>query len=348
MNVYAAYNEYLRPMTKRVEQALMDIPDLEPELREPYIVAVSGGMRFRPALMYLAFKMCGGLNGEAWLSAAVSMELLHKASLIHDDLVDGDPLRRGRPSFHCVHGSDRAIIMGDLLVALAYKAMNEFGDYVSVEVYREVNKRFTRAHYAMCCGELLELMPCEGIPDTEYARKVLDGKTASLMEQALAIGAVLGGGDNPEVDALGEYGKCIGLVFQTVNDINNLTGSDSYVKGIHLSDLRAGRLGFPMIGLGMHIGQRRLEQLCAKASLGGEATAHVQNELRALISGGPVRQWLDDILGNLADQAYNALSPFSPSQEKEILQLIGREMFASWFWKPTFNDRVIGNEALIP
>lgn len=190
------------------------------------------------------------------------------------------------------------------------------------------------AHYNMCRGELLELVDWEGAPGLDWAERVLTGKTTSLIEQSLAIGAVLGGGNVFEANALGKYGKSIGIIFQTANDINNLSGFDSDVKGASLGDLVGRRVGFPMVGLAMHLGKERFENLRQLAEKGGEGKRFAENELTRLMEKGQVRLWLDSILSKFRSEALNALSVFPASVEKQALESVGMEMFESWFWRP--------------
>jgi geranylgeranyl pyrophosphate synthase len=334
MDTRTLYEECLSGIVRQVEQQLIECPNLEPEFKEMYLAAVGSGMRFRPCLAYIAHRMCGGGAEEALMLAAVAIELLHKASLIHDDLIDGDTLRRGNSSFHHVYGSEKAVIMGDFLVARAYLAMNDLEEFVPLEVWREVRRRFTAAHRDMCSGELLELVELEGIPTLDRAERVLIGKTASLIEQSLAIGAVLGGGNVSEVNALAKYGRLVGVIFQTANDINNLSGFDSDVKGASLSDLAGRRVGFPIVGLAKYLGKERFENLCQLAEKGGEGKRLAEIELTRLMEKGQVRLWLDRILGEFRSEAINALSVFPQSLEKQALESVGMEMFESWFWRP--------------
>ncbi len=334
MDTRTLYEECLSGVVHEVEQQLIKCPDLEPEFEKMYLTAVGSGMRFRPCLAHIAHTMCGGGAEKALIPAAVALELLHKASLIHDDLIDGDTLRRGESSFHHVYGTEKAVIMGDFLVARAYLVINDLEEYVPLEVWREVRRRFTAAHYDMCSGELLELVECEGIPTLDRVERVLIGKTASLIEQSLAIGAVLGGGNVFEVNALAKYGRLIGIIFQTANDINNLSGFDSDVKGDSLSDLVGRRVGLPIVGLAMYLGKERFENLCQLAQKGGGGKKLAEIELTRLMKEGQVRLWLDSILGKFRSEALNALSVFPTSLEKQALESVGMEMFESWFWRP--------------
>ncbi len=155
------------------------------------------------------------------------------------------------------------------------------------------------------------------------------------MEQSLAIGAVLGGGNAQEIDALAKYGRFLGFIFQTVNDINNLTGFDSNTKGASLGDLEEQRVGFPpMVGLAMQVGEERLAALSAQARRDAEGAKQAGIEMSVLLEEGPVRQWLEGILEDLQQEAVRALSAFPESFERHALESICKDMFESWFWEP--------------
>ena len=352
----ALYDQLLAPVARQVDMKLADeAHNLPAQLRDMYDCAVGGGMRFRPCLMYLAYLACSvGMGGECerdggdgcgscagidnLIQLASAVELLHKASLIHDDLVDCDMLRRGRPSFHAVFGSERAVIMGDLLVAMAHDVVERMRSVLPAAMHAEVRSRFNRAHLDLCRGELLELAAeLRGRPLTcDYVDRVIEGKTASLMAQSMALGAVIAGAPGPRVDALARYGRCMGFVFQTINDINNLTGFDRGVKGQAMTDLVLGRVGYPVLGL---------EQVGLLASeIKRVERADDGLRLRKLVQEGRLRVWLDGVICEYADQARQALKALPECGARDALDSIGREMFESWFWNPESSIDRLGGE----
>ncbi len=356
-DIRALYDNLLAPVARRVDAGLTaQRSDVPAELREMYTYAVSGGMRFRPCLMYLAYLACssnGGSDGrsesslglENLVELALAVELLHKASLVHDDLIDQDPLRRGRPSFHAVFGCERAVIMGDLLVAMAHGAMARMRSILPSDMYVEIQSRLNKAHLDLCCGELLELAFASSPPAPEQAsehfsvatatcdhvERVIYGKTASLIEQSLAMGAIMAGAPASHIEALADYGRHMGFVFQTVNDINNLTGFDRLVKGQAMTDLVLGRVGYPVMGLVRAMGPERLRSLASGADAGSGCSRDVLCELA---EAEPFRDWLDGVVREYADCARQALQALPESGARDALDSIGREMFETWFWSP--------------
>ncbi len=352
----ALYEQLLAPVARQIDARLADeAHDLPAELRDMYDYAVGGGMRFRPCLIYLAYIVCGaGMDGEGgrggadgcggWvgidslIQLASAVELLHKASLVHDDLIDGDALRRGRQSFHAVFGSERAVVMGDLLVAMAHDVVERMRSVLPTGVYSQIRSRFNKAHVDLCRGELLELVAAlrERPLARDYVDRVIEGKTGSLMEQSMAMGAIIAGAPAVRVDALARYGRCMGFVFQTVNDINNVTGFDLGVKGQAMTDLVLGRVGYPILGLAMSTGAGQIGPLTPEAERSGDA-------LRELAQEGRMRIWLEGIICEYADRARQALKAFPECGARDALDSIGREMFESWFWNPESSiDRLGG------
>ncbi len=339
----ALYDRLLAPVARQVDAELaQEANSLPAELREMYDYAVGGGMRFRPCLMYLACLACGAdtvcsveEDGYSLIRLASAVELLHKASLVHDDLIDEDTLRRGRPSFHAVFGSERAVVMGDLLVAMAYAAVGRLRPLLPLATYDAIQSRFNKAHLDLCSGELLELAAASSEPiaalglTLDYVERVIEGKTASLMEQSLAMGSVMAGAPASCVDALARYGRCMGFVFQTVNDINNLTGFDQIVKGRSMTDLALGRVGYPSFGFAA---------AADDAAVGRETPRQLRrSDCPASAPGCSNRalyDWLGEVIHGYAEQARHALRALPKSGARDALDSIGREMFETWFWKP--------------
>ena len=158
------------------------------------------------------------------IPAAMSLELLHKASLVHDDLVDGDRLRRGRPAFHALYGEAKAVVLGDLLVAMGYKALRALE--VPPHVLQPVREAFETAHFQLCQGELLELATAGCIDAFSHSSDIVYGKTACLIEKSLEIGGIVAPAHIEAVAIRQDQGTC----FQIINDMNNPTDLDHEVR----------------------------------------------------------------------------------------------------------------------
>ena len=214
--------EEIRCRTTGVVKRLNNLRFKDAEHNKMFRYAVAGGKRLRPALVVLGSEIVGGCS-ERVLDAAVAVELLHKLTLIHDDIVDHDDYRRGRRSFHTVFGVDRGIIFGDLLIGRAYELIEGLEQAYSAEIVLQCVQILNNTLRNLSSGELLDISfeDSSAISMEQYLAAIA-GKTASLTESSLKIGAVLGGGSAEVVQKLCECGYLLGLAFQIRNDLNDI------------------------------------------------------------------------------------------------------------------------------
>jgi geranylgeranyl diphosphate synthase type II len=186
----------------------------------------AGGKRLRPALALAACRAAGGPEDRA-LPFAAALELVHTYSLIHDDLpsMDDDDLRRGRPTSHKVFGEATAILAGDALHTLAFEVV--LADTQPPALAAALALELARAAGCdgMVGGQVEDLAADGQAPDAERIRRIHRGKTAALIRASCRGGAMAGGGDARTVDALDRYGSHLGLAFQIVDDVLDVTGT---------------------------------------------------------------------------------------------------------------------------
>ena len=202
----------------------------------------AGGKRLRPLALTLAGRMYG-LSESLGIKAGASVEILHNFTLIHDDIMDKDTLRRGVPTVHTVYGTDMAIIAGDLLFAKAFEALTELINY-DIDPGRIVSaaKELSWAAVTVAEGQALD-MSFERKVDVsvdDYITMVFK-KTAALFKSSLVIGALLAGAPEEEIEKLTEYGSDIGIAFQIRDDILGLVGDEKVLGKPVFSDLREGK-----------------------------------------------------------------------------------------------------------
>ncbi|HPT82988.1 MAG TPA: polyprenyl synthetase family protein [Limnochordia bacterium] len=325
------YHQRLKPFINQVEERLLELP-VHPALREMYREAVSGGKRFRASLSLLGFLVCGGEDVQCIIPAAVSLELLHKASLVHDDLVDGDALRRGRPTFHARYGEEAAVILGDLLVAMGYRHLNRL--QVPRQVLEQVRGAYEEAHWQLCTGELLELATAGSLNGFAYAQDIVYGKTACLIEKSLQIGGLLAQGELAHVQALAHYGRLMGTCFQIINDLNNLTELDREVKGRSCGDLKDAKISMPLAaarGILAEDDFMALWQALTGAVPSGRSEAVAR--FRELLLSPQISERIRGQVRELRNQARSCLEQVPPGPGREILQMVGEEIFEEWFWR---------------
>ncbi|HUP92008.1 MAG TPA: polyprenyl synthetase family protein [Solimonas sp.] len=204
-----------------------------------YIVA-AGGKRLRPALVLLSARALGCGSPEPVLLAA-TIEFIHTATLLHDDVVDESGLRRGRKTANAVWGNAGAVLSGDFLYSRSFQMMVEAGRM-------DVMRLLADTTNAIAEGEVLQLLNC-GDPDVSEERylRVIELKTARLFEAACRLGAIAADQPKDVQDRMGRYGHCLGMAFQLVDDLLDYI-ADPAVSGKNLgTDLAEGKPTLPLI-----------------------------------------------------------------------------------------------------
>ncbi len=200
----------------------------------------SGGKRLRPALVMLSGRACGGTAAQL-VPLAAALELVHTATLIHDDIVDESSTRRGVETVSQRWGPGVAVLTGDLMFAASFSILSGYGD-------PEILSLMSHVIGEMCTGEI-EQYACRGdLDQTEglYLKRI-GRKTASLMSAATSLGATVGGGSQAERRALASYGYHLGMVFQIRDDILDLGGTSSQMGKNTAADLLNGVVTLPLI-----------------------------------------------------------------------------------------------------
>jgi geranylgeranyl diphosphate synthase type II len=221
------FEQYLEERRAWVEQALDDCLPREtepPELlhRAMRYSVQSGGKRLRPILCLASAEAAGG-TAESALRPALALECFHTYTLVHDDLpaMDNDDLRRGRPTTHKVFGESIAILAGDALHTFAFELLSQCPQAAAL-VAELARAAGTRGVAGGQCDDL----QAEGLPpDPTLVRRIHERKTASLIEASCRMGGICAAAPPMTLEALGRYGRAIGLAFQIVDDILNVTST---------------------------------------------------------------------------------------------------------------------------
>ena len=229
------------------------LPEIEAEIQEQLNslnslvfpvadhVLGSGGKRLRPMLCILVAGAMG-LRDRSVYSLASALELVHSATLLHDDILDNAELRRGKEASHLVFGEKQTILAGDALLARANRIVSEYGDTRLVECLSE-------AIYSTATGEILEIqkMMQTGLSSEEYL-EIIKGKTAYLIQSSCESGAILAGVDSEWQQTARELGINLGVAFQLVDDALDYTPSLELGKPMG-GDLREGKITLPLLYL---------------------------------------------------------------------------------------------------
>ena len=224
----ALYTQRLQQHLSLVEQHLCEyLPQGDGVEAVMRYACDGGGKRIRPVLLLECCRLCGGDVNEA-LPFAAAIEYIHSYSLVHDDLpcMDNSPLRRGKPSAHAKYGETMALLAGDALLNRAFEVMLSAKTAHPTRALRAAATLADNAGVAgMIGGQVLDLESEGKTIDLSTLKRLQEGKTAALLTAACRMGAILGGGTDEQVDRAGRYGYYLGLAFQVVDDLLDVTAT---------------------------------------------------------------------------------------------------------------------------
>lgn len=200
----------------------------------------SGGKRLRPMLTIAAARMFG-YDGDNHINLAASVEFMHSATLLHDDVVDESDMRRGKPAAHMVWGNQASVLVGDFLLGQAFKMMVEVGILDALEV-------LSGAAAVIAEGEVMQLVVAHKLATTEDEYlAVIKAKTAALFSAAAEVGPIIAGKGQPEREALRSYGVNLGAAFQLIDDALDYSGKSGDLGKNIGDDFREGKMTLPVI-----------------------------------------------------------------------------------------------------
>lgn len=294
-------------------------------------VLSSGGKRIRPVLLFLAAELCG-YTGPRCVQVAAAVELLHTATLLHDDVVDLSQLRRGRPSANAVWGNRRAVLVGDFFYARASSMIVEDGDPDILWVFADTIRQ-------MAEGELLQLQRSfdPSVTEAHYYR-VIDRKSAALLSAACEAGSILGGVTRAERRRLAEFGRELGLAFQLRDDALDYEAGEAALGKSRYADLREGKVTLPVL-LALkrctHAERDEVAELLKRAARAaaasadgpGDATALADADLAPVIRLVAQHRGVEDTVRRADEhvaRATAAIAPFPSGAAKEALLAAAR------------------------
>ena len=223
-----------RLIVERMQSPVALIPQLA-----GHIVA-SGGKRLRPMLTLGAARLCD-YRGQRHVALAAAVEFIHTATLLHDDVVDSSDLRRGRDTANAVWGNKPAVLVGDFLFSRAFELMVADGSLRVLEI-------LSRASSVIAEGEVHQLLTTSDIETTEAAYlAVIEAKTAELFAAASRIGAVVAERPAAEEEALGRFGRNLGIAFQLVDDMLDYSARQAELGKSVGDDFRDGKITLPVL-----------------------------------------------------------------------------------------------------
>jgi geranylgeranyl pyrophosphate synthase len=274
-------------------------------------IVSSGGKRIRPRVTLLAYLAAGGEDAMTAVDLAAALEMVHTATLVHDDINDHSLMRRGKITVHARWGRTFALLAGDYLFTKVYELMAPYGDFYNVIM--------ADACVKLVEGETLQAIAAKaGEMDRETYKKIISRKTASLFEAAARMGAKLAGANDELIENLAEYGHNLGLTFQIVDDILDIIGDPETLGKPVGADIAQGR-GVMAAQNGGKLGVAEKERETATAVLEEDPLQKMMAQLRE--SGAVEIARLQAI--EMANRARTALVtvPKSPAQA-ELADLI--------------------------
>lgn len=234
--------DLVRADLEKVEReiSLESIASVEAVTTISQYLQAGGGKRLRPILLLLSAKLIGEAGPNAIRMAAV-VELIHAATLVHDDVIDTAVTRRGRPSINVVWGNHRSVLAGDWLYMQAFQIALRERNFHVLDLLISLTQMMVE-------GELLQMERLRRIDVSEADyMELVDRKTASLFSACARLGVLMGGGDEAQENRLGEYAWNLGMAFQLIDDILDFTSREAILGKPVGNDLREGKVTLPLI-----------------------------------------------------------------------------------------------------
>lgn len=291
-----------------------DVPII-PALAEHLIAA--GGKRLRPLLTVAAARLAAsdgaGSENDHCLKLAAAVEFIHTATLLHDDVVDGSQLRRGKVAAHLIWGAAQSVLVGDFLFARAFELMVETNSMKALEI-------LARASRVIAEGEVLQLMRSHDLNLSQAVYlEIIQAKTAELFAAASEAGAVSAGVDAAKAQALKAYGLNLGLAFQLVDDALDYGGTTEALGKNAGDDFREGKATLPLLLAIARSGPREAE-FWERAIGRREQTEADFRRARELIVGTGALDATLDLAADYADKAKAALAIFPANDWRGALE----------------------------
>lgn len=281
-----------------------------PALAEHLIAA--GGKRLRPLITLAAARLAGGV-GDAHHKLAAAVEFIHTATLLHDDVVDGSEMRRGKTAAHLIWGSAQSVLVGDFLFARAFELMVETGSLRALAI-------LSRAASVIAEGEVLQLTRAHDLKlSQDLYLEIISAKTAELFAAAAEAGAVAAGASEAQIQALRAYGLNLGLAFQLVDDALDYGGQSEVLGKNAGDDFREGKATLPLL-LAIARTAGREDAFWDRAVGRRDQTEADFKRARELIVGTGALQATLDLAGDYADTAKGALGVFPPGDWRTAME----------------------------
>lgn len=311
-DIFPLYQDEMRQVEAHLDRYITSDVKLIPEIAHHLID--SGGKRLRPLLHLICARLCG-YSGKHRFGLAASIEFIHTASLLHDDVIDEALIRRGKTSANRLWGNAASILVGDFLYSKAFNLLSDIGN---IRIFRLMSKMTN----VMSEGEVFQLMKCgdTSLTEEEYL-SIVEKKTAVLISSACESGAVLGGAPESRARALGQYGHDIGMAFQITDDtLDYMAREEDFGKSIG-KDLEEGKMTLPLIYTLSHCPPSRRERMKTAIEKKDLSYETIRNIFEVVQKSGGIDYSLQRA-EQFITQAQNRLNVFPTGPEKEHLTAV--------------------------
>jgi len=319
MEVVDILKKYSKDIDVEIENSLGTVDPDELQKSTQHLIK-AGGKKIRPSLVVLSSEAVGGSAKDA-LKTAAAVELIHTFSLIHDDIMDKDVMRRGKPSVHIVWGEPMAILAGDTLFSKAFETVLETEiDGVSYERVVNALKTVVDSCIKICEGQAFD-MCFEGnfdVKEEEYM-KMIYKKTGALIAAATRSGAIIGGGSPVEVETLTAYGRLIGLAFQIQDDYLDVASDEENLGKPVGSDIVEGKMTLMVVHALSNASADDKKEIVS--ILKADEDTDVDRAIELFEKYGSINYAHDIALDNV-DQAKKLLETLDESEAKVALAMI--------------------------
>ena len=296
---------------EKIKSKLSSKVDLVDEMTNYHLR--TGGKRLRALLTLGAAKICGYTKGSRDVNLAACVELIHAATLMHDDVIDNSEVRRGKKTLNSIWGNQSSILVGDYLLSRCFEMMVEDGNL-------EILKLLSSTSAEISQGEVLQLQHKGEIDMLEETYlKIISAKTASLFAAATKVGSILSGQEKKIKEALEFYGKNLGLTFQIADDTLDYNSELKFFGKKIGNDFFEGKVTLPIILLYQKVNAKEKTEL-KKLFEKNERNNHELEKVLILIKHYNVISDCYEKAEYFINLASNSLSIFDESKEKEILK----------------------------
>jgi geranylgeranyl diphosphate synthase type I len=306
------------PVNEFIENILQDRKPKQLYEASRYVLS-TGGKRLRPFLTIKACEAAGGTMKDA-IPFAAALEILHNFTLVHDDVMDHDELRRGEPTVHRKFGEPMAILAGDLLFAKVYQCVLDYAPpHMSSDDVINVLQKMTDAIIVLCEGQALDISfpKATDVLEEDYIF-MIGAKTSALFKACAEVGAIAAGAPSNQIESLAIFAWEAGIAFQIVDDILGITADESKLGKPVGSDIREGKKTIIMIHALKHADEQQLDILMKAMKGENSDQSSIDAAVKILSALGSI-DYAKEQVRKYAASSFESIKPLKDTPAKQQL-----------------------------